>query len=42
MTVDEVHDVGGGAPVPVVQADTVLEDYVRRLIPGQNIIIKIF
>ena len=33
MHVDEVHYVGGGAAVPVVKTDAVLENDVIRRVP---------
>ena len=33
MSISEVHDVGSGAALPVSQADAVLQDHVRGIVP---------
>ena len=35
MSIGEVHDVGGGAALPVSQADAVLQDHVRGVVLPQ-------
>ena len=35
MSIGEVHDVGGGAALPVSQADAVLKDNVRGIVLPQ-------